>query len=86
MDGNLFTSGPGVGSYEAAFLVVEAAFGRKAAQFAEVALEYDPHPIYGMGVATNADPALVAQFEQVMETLVAEYRRGSVASFEGVAA
>jgi cyclohexyl-isocyanide hydratase len=28
IDGNLYTAGPGVGSFEAAFLVVEAAFGR----------------------------------------------------------
>ncbi len=86
VDGNLYTSGPGVGSYETAFLVVEAAFGRKAAQFAEVAIEYDPHPIYGMGVPANADPALVAQFESLTEPLVAEYRRGSVKSFEEAAA
>jgi len=86
VDGNLYTSGPGVGSYETAFLVVEAAFGRKAAQFAEAAIEYDPHPIYGMGVPANADPALVAQFESLMEPLVAEYRKGSVKSFEEAAA
>jgi putative intracellular protease/amidase len=66
VDGNLYTAGPGVGSFEAAFLVVEAAFGREAAQLAEVIIEYDPHPIYGMGVPTNADPALVAQFEAIM--------------------
>lgn len=51
------------------------AFGRKAAPFAEGGLEYDPHQIYGTGVAAYADPAPVAQIEQGMEPLFAEYRR-----------
>lgn len=86
IDGNLYTAGPGVGSYEAALLVVEAAFGLDAARFAEMAIEYDPRPMHGTGNPSKADPALVAQFEKVMEPLVAEYRRGSVQSFEAVAA
>lgn len=84
IDGNIFTAGPGVGSFEAAFLVAEAAFGRTAAQLAEVIIEYDPHPIYGMGIPANADPALVAQFEAIMEPLVADYRKGSIDSFEAL--
>jgi putative intracellular protease/amidase len=86
VDGNLSTSGPGVGSSETAFKVVEDAFGLMAAQFAEVALEYDPHPLYGMGNPATADPALVAQFEQMMQPLLAEYRKGSVDAFRGVPA
>ena len=81
IDGNLYTAGPGVGSFEAAFLVVEAAFGRVAAQLAEVIIEYDPHPIYGMGVPATADPALVSQFEAIMEPLVVDYRKGAIDSF-----
>ncbi len=86
VDGNLYTSGPGVGSYEAAFKVVEAAFGLKAAQFAEVAIEYDPRTIYGMGNPASADPSLLAQFERVMEPLVADYRKGSIESFKALVA
>ncbi len=81
VDGNLYTAGPGVGSFEAALLVVEAAFGRAAAQLAEVIIEYDPHPIYGMGIPANADPALVSQFEAMMEPLVVDYRKGAIESF-----
>ncbi|MBO9195992.1 hypothetical protein J5277_17965 [Rhizobium sp. 16-449-1b] len=81
VDGNLYTAGPGVGSFEAAFLVAEAAFGRNAAQLAEVIIEYDPPPIYGMGVPSKADPALVSQFEAIMEPLVVDYSRGAVSSF-----
>ncbi|WP_206240041.1 DJ-1/PfpI family protein [Novosphingobium terrae] len=84
VDGNLYTAGPGVGSFEAAFMVVEAVFGRQAAQLAEVIIEYDPHPLYGMGVPAKADPELVAQFEAIMEPLVVDYRKGSVTSFETI--
>jgi cyclohexyl-isocyanide hydratase len=84
IDGNLYTAGPGVGSFEAAFLVVEAAFGRTAAELAEVIIEYDPHPLYGMGVPAKAAPALVAQFEAIMEPLVIDYRKGSIESFEAL--
>lgn len=82
IDGNLFTAGPGVGSFEAALLVVEAAFGRTAAELAEVIIEYDPHPPFGGGVPDKANPALVRQFESIMEPLVQAYRLGSVRSFE----
>lgn len=84
IDGNVYTTGPGVGSYDVSFKVVEDAFGLKAAQFAEVALEYDPHTIYGMGNVDNADPVLVEQFAAVMEPLIADYRRGSVAAFDAL--
>lgn len=86
VDGNVYTAGPGVGSFEAAFLVAEAAFGRKAAELAEVIIEYDPHPLYGMGVPANADPAHVARFEELMKPLVDEYRKGSVRAFEAIPA
>jgi putative intracellular protease/amidase len=86
IDGNLFTAGPGVGSFEAALLVVEAAFGRTAAQLAEVIIEYDPHPPFGVGLLAKADPALVTQFEAIMEPLVVDYRKGAVDSFEAITA
>jgi cyclohexyl-isocyanide hydratase len=63
-------------------MVAEAAFGLEAAQLAEVTVEYDPHPPYGMGVPEKADPALVAKFTSFMQPLVDEYRKGSVGAFE----
>lgn len=81
VDGNLYTAGPGVGSFETALLVAEAAFGRTAAEFAELVIEYDPHPPFGVGTAPAAPPALVTQFEAMMQPLAAEYAQGSVAAF-----
>jgi len=81
VDDGLFTAGPGVGSFEAALLVVANAFGRRAAELAELIIEYDPHPPFGSGLASTAKPELVAQFDALMGDLVASYRRDAVAAF-----
>ena len=81
VDGNLYTAGPGVGSFETALLVAEAAFGREAAEFAELAIEYDPHPPFGVGTAKAASPHLVAQLEGSMRPLMVQYEKGAVAAF-----
>ena len=86
VDGNLYTAGPGIGSFEASFMVAAAAFGPAAAQFTEGVTEYDPHPVFGMGVPSRATPELVAQFESLMAPLTADYRKGSIASYETIAA
>jgi transcriptional regulator GlxA family with amidase domain len=86
VDGNLFTAGPGVGSFEAALLVAEQAFGRGAGELAELIIEYDPHPPFGTGNATNAPKALVASFEGLMDEMIGHYRKGAVAAFDGQSA
>ena len=78
VDGNLFTAGPGVGSFEAALLVVEKAFGRPAGELAELIIEYDPHPPFDSGTVKGAQPALVGQFEAMMADMMAQYRSGAV--------
>ena len=81
VDGNCYTAGPGVGSFEAALLVAEAAFGRPAAEFAELLIEYDPHPPFGVGAVKKARPEHVAQFEALMANMVAQYRSGVVTAY-----
>jgi transcriptional regulator GlxA family with amidase domain len=73
-DGNVYTAGPGVGSFEAALLVAEQAFGRPAAQLAEFLIEYNPHPPFGTGTAAGAGPTLVAKFEGMMADMISVYR------------
>jgi transcriptional regulator GlxA family with amidase domain len=82
IDGNLFTAGPGVGSFEAALWVVERAFGKPAGQLAELIIEYAPHPPFGTGTAQSAGPALVSHFESFMTNMVAQYREGAIKSFQ----
>lgn len=81
VDGNLYTAGPGIGSFEAALMVVADAFGRQAGELAELIIEYDPHPPFGCGLASTAKPELVAQFDGMMSGMTATYRRDAVAAF-----
>jgi cyclohexyl-isocyanide hydratase len=75
-DGNLFTAGPGIGSFEAALLVAEAAFGREAAEMSELIIEYDPHPPFGVGAVERAPAGHTARFVALMSDMVAGYRSG----------
>jgi cyclohexyl-isocyanide hydratase len=72
-DGNVFTAGPSVGSFEAALLVAEQAFGRQVAQLSEFIVEYDPHPPFGTGTAVGAGPAAVGKFEGMMADMISLY-------------
>ena len=81
IDGNLYTAGPGVGSFEAALRVVERAFGKPAGQLAELIIEYAPRAPFGTGTAKSAGPALVGRFEGLMAGMVSQYREGAVNAF-----
>lgn len=83
VDGGLYTAGPGVGSFEAALLVVADAFGSQAAELAEFIIEYDPHPPFGSGLASAAKPEVVAQVDALLGNMVTSYRREVVAAFSG---
>jgi cyclohexyl-isocyanide hydratase len=82
VDGNLYTAGPGNGSVEAALRVAEAAFGREVAELAELVIEYDPHPPFGVGAAHRAPPEQVARFVGMMSELVSLYRSGALRALE----
>jgi cyclohexyl-isocyanide hydratase len=81
VDGNLYTAGPAVGSFETALLVAESAFGREAAEFAELGMEYDPRPPFGTGTIAAASAAQVEQLEGSMQPLMAMYEQGAVAAY-----
>lgn len=81
VDGNLYTAGPGVGSFEAALLVAQAAFGRAAAEFAELVVEYDPHPPFGTGAASRARPQHLARLDALLSEVIGQLRAGAVQSF-----
>ena len=82
IDGNLFTAGPGVGSFEAALWVVERAFGKPAGELAELIIEYAPHAPFGTGTARSAGPEHVDRFEAFMAGMVSQYREGAVNAFQ----
>lgn len=82
IDGNVYTAGPGVGSFEAALWVVERAFGKSAGQLAELIIEYVPHPPFGTGTAKSAGPELVSRFESIMANMVSHYRQGATKAYQ----
>ncbi|MBU9360629.1 DJ-1/PfpI family protein [Burkholderia multivorans] len=84
VDGNLYTAGPGIGSFEASLLVAAKAFGEPAAQLAKLIIEYDPHPPYKTGTPQSAGPQLVSAFEGMMETMVRSYRDGAMAHYNAL--
>lgn len=81
-DGNLYTAGPGIGSFEASLLIAAEAFGSPAAEFVQFIIEYDPHPPFGTGTPTGAGPASVAMFEALMADAMAAYRRSSIDAYQ----
>ncbi|MBI3898396.1 MAG: DJ-1/PfpI family protein [Gammaproteobacteria bacterium] len=82
VDGNLYTAGPGCGSFEAALLAAAAAFGRPMAELAELIIEYNPKAPFGKGTVETAAPEHVAAFTSMMRPLIAKYRAGAVAAYE----
>lgn len=75
VDGNLYTAGPGIGSFEVALLVAADAFGREAAELAEFAIEYDPHPPFGTGTVEAVTPQVVNAARNMIGPIIAQYRR-----------
>lgn len=75
VDGNLYTAGPGIGSFEVALLVAADAFGRPAAELAEFAIEYDPHPPFRTGTVAAASPQMMDAARGMIGPIIAQYRR-----------
>ncbi|WP_234347635.1 DJ-1/PfpI family protein [Streptomyces specialis] len=57
-DRNRITSGPATGSFEIALRLVQAFFGDEVARHSELACEYDPTPLFGVGRPELAGPDL----------------------------
>ncbi|HCH49506.1 MAG TPA: dihydroxy-acid dehydratase [Proteus sp.] len=68
IDGNIYTSGPATGSFDASLLVLEQLLGTPFAQLTELAIEYDPRPPFGTG-----SPALAgSEMTAIAQTLTAK--------------
>ena len=78
VDGNLYTAGPGIGSFEVALLVAADAFGRDAGELAEFAIEYDPRPPFRTGTVGSAPPQLVDAARDMIGPIIEQYRRCAI--------
>lgn len=73
-DGNVVTSGPATGSFEASLLVLAKLRGEDTARFVEHAIEYDPHPPFGTGSPAAAGAELREKARSFMSETNAAYR------------
>ncbi len=84
VDGKFHTAGPGVGSFEAALLVLAALRGADVARLIELVLEYDPHPPFHTGTPAAAGPHLAAISREFTRDLNARYREAAGESYRRV--
>ncbi|WP_273801663.1 DJ-1/PfpI family protein [Proteus vulgaris] len=73
IDGNIYTSGPATGSFDASLLVLEQLLGTPFAQLVELAIEYDPRPPFGTGSPTLAGSEMTAISQSLTANLNAQF-------------
>ncbi|WP_235365675.1 DJ-1/PfpI family protein [Proteus terrae] len=78
IDGNIYTSGPATGSFDASLLVLEQLLGTSFAQLVELAIEYDPHPPFGTGSPTLAGPEMTAISQSLTANLNAQFHQAAL--------
>ncbi len=84
VDGNLYTARPSIGSYEAALLVADIALGRKAANLANLVIEYDPLPPLGPGTVANVGKEIADHYEELIADIIKEYSVGAIPAYQNV--
>jgi len=82
VDGNLYTAVPSIGSFEASLLIADLALGRKAANLANLIIEYDPHPPLGPGTAAHVGQEISTQFEGLLADIMHQYGLGAIPAYE----
>lgn len=78
IDGNIYTSGPATGSFDASLLVLEQLLGTPFAQLVELAIEYDPRPPFGTGSPTLAGPEMTAISQSLTANLNAQFHQAAL--------
>lgn len=78
IDGNIYTSGPATGSFDASLLVLEQLLGTSFAQLVELAIEYDPHPPFGTGSPTLAGPEMTAISQVLTANLNTQFHQAAL--------
>ncbi|MCK9782806.1 MULTISPECIES: DJ-1/PfpI family protein [Enterobacterales] len=78
IDGNIYTSGPATGSFDASLLVLEQLLGTHFAQLVELAIEYDPRPPFGTGSPTLAGTELTAISQSLTANLNHQFHQAAL--------
>ena len=77
IDGNIYTSGPATGSFDASLLVLEQLLGTPFAQLVELAIEYDPRPPFGTGSPALAGTEMTAISQSLTANLNAQFHQAA---------
>lgn len=78
IDGNIYTSGPATGSFDASLLVLEQLLGTPFAQLVELAIEYDPRPPFDTGSPALAGPEMTAISQSLTANLNAQFHQAAL--------
>ncbi|WIV90179.1 DJ-1/PfpI family protein [Proteus appendicitidis] len=78
IDGNIYTSGPATGSFDASLLVLEQLLGTPFAQLVELAIEYDPRPPFGTGSPTLAGAEMTAISQSLTANLNDQFHQAAL--------
>ncbi|WP_353244223.1 DJ-1/PfpI family protein [Providencia sp.] len=82
IDGNIYTSGPATGSFDASLLALKDLVGQDLAAMVELAIEYDPRPPFGTGSPELAGPIMTKIAQDMIAPLNRQY---SISSQQGYA-
>ncbi|MDX8000780.1 DJ-1/PfpI family protein [Xenorhabdus sp. Reich] len=81
IDGNIYTSGPATGSFDASLLVLKQLRGSEFAELVELAIEYDPHPPFKTGSPQLAGPEMSLILQRMTEEINQQFYHAVRAGF-----
>ncbi|HBO21998.1 DJ-1/PfpI family protein [Providencia sp.] len=81
IDGNIYTSGPATGSFDASLLVLEQLKDTSFAQLVELAIEYDPRPPFKTGSPLLAGTELTAISQSLTSSINQQYHQSAIKGF-----
>ena len=73
IDGNLYTSGPAHGCFEAAIEALSVLRGDDIAKMMEFVFEYNPHPKFKVGSPSLAGPEFVQKTSDTHQEMATTY-------------
>lgn len=81
IDGNIYTSGPATGSFDASLQVLEQLRGTKLAELVELAIEYDPRPPFNTGSPQLAGPEMTAISQSLTASINQQFHQAAIKGF-----
>ncbi|MDX7987801.1 DJ-1/PfpI family protein [Xenorhabdus sp. 12] len=84
VDGNIYTSGPATGSFDASLLVLKQLRSTEFAALVELAIEYDPRPPFKTGSPQLAGPEMSLISQEITKEINQQYYHAVREGFSGI--